>query len=75
MTMVLSCVAGYTTVVHVEVDEQTSQGQEDVEIPVELFHGSVPIPFCVLQGFHTKLNLGKSQSVSRFFHNWAIVTV
>ena len=65
MTTVLSCVAGFTTVVHVDVEEQTSEGEGEVDIPIDLFDGAVPIPFCVLQGFHTKLNLGQSYSVSR----------
>ena len=79
MTTVLSCVAGFTTVVHVEVDEQTAEGMEDAAIdPSDLFDGGIPTALCALQGFHTKLNLGQSHSVSRFFHNklnWAGVRV
>ena len=76
MTTVLFCVAGFTTVVHVEVDEQTAEGTEDASIdPSDLFDAAIPTAFCALQGFHTKLNLGQSQSVSRFFHIWARVRV
>ena len=58
--------AGFNTVVHVEVDEQTAAGEEKVDIaPSDLFDGGVPTAFCALQGFHSKLNLGQSHSVSR----------
>ena len=60
--------AGFTTVVHVEVDEQTAEGEEDAVFnPSDLFDGNIPTAFCALQGFHSNLNLGQSQSVSTDF--------
>ena len=57
---------GFSDTVHVGVDKDTAVGTYDLPFdPIDLFHNTIPTAYCAVQGFVSKVDLDRSQRVSR----------